>query len=77
MTDTRIYHVTEHTSSDGMRRHHLIEATSGAQAIRFVASGTYSAKIPSTKEIAHLMAAEGVKVQKATNGQEATTKEQT
>lgn len=61
---TRIYLVTNTQRGLPAR---LIEAASAAQAIRHVVSKEYAAVVPTTKEVAHAMAA-GIQVEAATSG---------
>ncbi len=55
---TRIYlveHAAEASVEPGHTKH-LVEAGSSAQAIRHVVRKKYSAKVPTTKDVAQLMA---------------------
>lgn len=58
--NTRIYKVWDLVTGDTR----LIDASSAAQAVRHVAVGKFSAKIPTTKEVADLVA-KGAKVEAA------------
>jgi hypothetical protein len=62
--DSRIYVVKD---GDSMS---LVEATSGAQALRFIAKAKYSVEVASPKMIAALMA-KGNQVMDATKAEEA------
>lgn len=63
MVNTRIYAVQCPTTGEG-QQHRLVEATSASAAIRHVTKGTYSAKVPDTKQLASLMQG-GIGVEKA------------
>lgn len=75
--ETRIYHVAVTNGQTGENR--LVEATSAAQAVRYIARGIYTAKAATPKTLAGLMSA-GVKVERAieteTNGIQAEVKQE-